>query len=158
MKEIKLTQDKVALVDDENFEELNKHKWCAVKFGLIYYAVRKTSKKESVKEQNVWMHRVINKTPSSMVTDHVDGNGLNNQKYNLRSCTTRENSRNRSSNKNNKSGFKGVSLHKETNKWRARISIGDKNISLGLFDSPKLAHYAYTSACYKYHGEFAKTV
>ena len=84
MKEIILTQGQVALVDDEDFEYLNQWKWCAIKSRKTYYTTRTIY---IPCKMTVIMHRIIMNTPLDMTVDHIDHNGLNNQKYNLRICT-----------------------------------------------------------------------
>ena len=153
MKEIKLTQDKIALVDDDDFEYLNQFKWCANKLRHTFYAFRTLEKKK------ISMHREIMKTQLEnnigKIIDHIDGNGLNNQKYNLRTCTIAENSRNRHF-VNNSSGYLGVSILKSRKKWYAQIKGNKKNIFLGSFKDKKDAAKAYNEAAIKYHGEFAR--
>src|SRR3990167_10308366 len=105
MKEIKLTQGKITLVDDEDFEYINQWKWHVIKNKkqTHFYAQRSENGK------SIRMHRVIMKTPHNKDVDHIDHNGLNNQKNNLRNCTTQENIRNRTS--YGKSSYLGVSTH-----------------------------------------------
>lgn len=88
--------------------------------------------------------------------DHIDGDPANNKLSNLRSCTNQENSFNRGKNKNNTSGYKGVSLNKSRGKYQAKIYINNKSVSLGYFLDPKDAHLAYVEGSSKYHGEFAR--
>lgn len=146
MKRIKLTQGKFALVDDADYEMLNKWKWCAIKSGKNFYAQRYHS---------IIMHREILQTPKGLETDHIDGNGLNNQRSNLRIATHSQNGKNRGKCNNNTSGFKGVSWNKKNKRWQANIKINGKRKYLGEFTSKELAHIAYCEACTKYHGEFA---
>jgi hypothetical protein len=155
MKTIKLTKGMFALVDDEDFEEINKYKWHAQKIGRKHYASR-TIHVPNGKRVAQRMHCAIIKTPEGMDTDHIDGDGLNNTKNNLRVCTRGENLRNQGkSPSRNKSGFKGVSWFEKRRKWVAQIGVGGKNIGLGHFKEIEQAHEAYVKACIKYHGEFA---
>jgi len=87
--------------------------------------------------------------------DHVDMIRGNNQRYNLRIATHTQNMWNRPAQKNNTSGYKGVTWHRQALRWQARIRANKKTISLGLFDTPREAHEAYKTAADKYHGEFA---
>jgi hypothetical protein len=151
MKKIKLTQGKYTTVDDEDFVSLNKYKWYATKKFKTYYAVR--SLKNGSKIQ---MHRVILNTPENMETDHVDGDGLNNQKNNLRACTHSENQSNKSKYVNNTTGYKGLSWCERNKKWLVRISVNKKRFYLGHFKSKKEASEVYNIACLKKHGKFAK--
>jgi len=148
MKEIKLTQGMIALVDDEDFDYLNQWRWYVHKERYSYYALR------SVKNSNkktIAMHRIIMGTPDNMHTDHKDKNGLNNQKDNLRYCTNGQNQMNRkSSGKINYLGVNCVGKH-----FQSRISTERKRIYLGTFKTEKEAALAYNKAAIKYHGEFA---
>ena len=151
MKQIQLTQGKVAIVDDEDFEELNKFKWYC-KRG---YAVRTTRIDD--KYQTQFIHRIVNDTPDGLFTDHINSNKLDNRRQNLRSCTIAENSKNRKLSKNNSSSFKGVSFNKEKGKWIARIRVNNKNKFLGYYDSAEEAASIYDKASIELHKEFCKT-
>lgn len=94
--------------------------------------------------------------PSSCV-DHRNGIKSDNRMKNLRIASMQENMRNRGTQKNNTSGFKGVSFHKPTMKWKANIKVNGKSISLGYYVTPQDAHKAYCAAAEKYHGEFSNT-
>jgi hypothetical protein len=110
MKEIKLSRGKVALVDDEDFDYLNQWKWTAHKKKLTYYAVKYGNMKNGI-QQHKRMHRIIMKTPDDMFVDHIDHNGLNNQKANLRNCYKWQNQRNsKGYAKNHK--YKGYTIDK----------------------------------------------
>lgn len=89
--------------------------------------------------------------------DHVDGSPVNNKLVNLRSCTNQENGFNRGKNKNNSSGYKGVSYNKDRKKFQAKIHINGKGISLGYFNDAKDAHNAYIEASKKHHGVFFRS-
>lgn len=136
MKEIKLTQGLVAMVDDEDYEKLNQFKWQAKTNCSVYYAKRRAPGPKRISE-TIWMHRdVLGTPPAGMEIDHIDGNGLNNQKKNLRFCTHKENMQNQHGIRpTNTSGVPGVSRHKQTGKWRAQIQKDNKFYHLGLFDN-----------------------
>lgn len=151
MKSIPLTQGKIALVDDEDFQELNKHKW----YFHQGYALRNIPN-GFYKQKSLSMHRQIMKNPEGMEIDHKDMNKLNNQKKNLRLCSLEQNIRNRGIKKTNTSGYKGVSWNKSKGKWSSKIVFKRKQIHLGDFDDPENAAHAYDNAAVKYHGEFAK--
>lgn len=101
------------------------------------------------------LHRLIMNAPDGMAVDHINGDITDNRKSNLRICVNSENLRNRGAQRNNKSGYKGVSWHKPTGKWVAMICINKKRKYLGVFINKKDAAIAYNEASIKYHGEFA---
>jgi hypothetical protein len=146
MKKIKLTRNKYALVDDEDYDELNQHKWYAHKTKNTSYVRRR--------QKTIHMHRVIMNPPSHLHIDHIDGNGLNNQKENLRICTGTQNQGNSKIRKDNTSDIKGVSWHKVNNKWVSHISINGKRKNLGYFSDKNEAKNAYTRAAKEHFGEF----
>uniref|UniRef100_A0A6H1ZW63 Putative homing endonuclease n=1 Tax=viral metagenome TaxID=1070528 RepID=A0A6H1ZW63_9ZZZZ len=143
MKEILLTQSKVTLVDDEDYNWLSKHKWCAAKSQGRWTAVRG--------KPLIRMHSVIMNTPSNLEVDHKDGNGLNNQKYNLRNCTRTQNMQNMKG----FSGYKGVSYIKRDKYYISNIKYKGKLIYLGCFKVAEEAAKVYNIAATKYFGEFA---
>jgi len=156
MKLIPLSRGLFAMVDDADFDFLNQWKWTAVKSGKTFYAAR--NELVNGVRRGVKMHRlVIGLTDPAIHVDHRDGNGVNNQRHNLRPCSQPENRRNASIQDNNTSGYKGVSLRKDVivNKFQARIMVDKKSISLGFFHSPVEAAKAYNDAAILYHGEFA---
>jgi hypothetical protein len=155
MKEIQLTQGKVALVDDDMYEYLNQWKWYANKLGNNFYAVRnlRINKKYVC---SILMHRLVANNNSKMHTDHLNGNSLDNRKENLRICNTSENLMNQKKAVNNKSGYKGVGKYDNNkSKFRSTISYNGKSINLGYYKTIKEAAKAYNEAAIKYHGEFA---
>jgi hypothetical protein len=103
------------------------------------------------------MHRLIIAAPRGMQVDHIDGNGLNNTRLNLRLADHSRNQMNRPAGKNNSAGYKGVSYHKAAGKFLSQIGHNGKNIYLGLHDTPEAAHAAYVAAALELHGEFACT-
>ncbi len=155
MKEIQLTQGKVALVDDEDYDYLNQWKWFANLQNGKFYA-RRNIPKISGKRGSLLMHRLIlNMLNPKMQVDHLNHFTLDNRKCNLRICTDAENKRNREMNKNNLSGYKGISFDKRVNKYHSSISINKKRFFLGSYIDPIDAARAYNEAALKYHGEFA---
>lgn len=151
MKEIKLTQGKVALVDDADFEMLSQYKWHVIKQPARGCYIASTYSK--IKRSAVQMHRLIMKTPKGMDTDHINGDTLDNRRSNLRICTRSQNQMNKCRARNNTSGFKGVS--RSGKKWMAYIKINRKLKHLGVFKDKLEAHQAYIAACKKYHGEYS---
>lgn len=147
MKRIKLTKGKFAIVDNKNFDYLNQFKWQFVGG----YAVR-TIYNNGV-QKPIFMHRLINKTPLGMDTDHTNRNKLDNRERNLRTVTNRINQLNRGLSKNNTSGYKGVYWRKERKKWRAQIGIDNKYIYLGHFSDLSNAILARKNAEKIYYKE-----
>ena len=153
-KEIQLSQGKVAIVDDEDFDYLNQFKWHVFNNNGKFYARRRFLLSNG-NISKILMHRFIMKPNKDMVIDHLDGNPLNNQKTNLRICTQSENNKNRNLNINNRSGFKGVYWFEKIKKWRTHIRNNKKIIYLGCHINIIDAARAYNEAALKYHGEFA---
>lgn len=158
MKKIKLTQNKYAFVDDGDYDYLNQFKWCAVKTSKrikSMYAVRCEWDRKTKKRINIPMHRIIMKAPKGLTVDHIDGDGLNNQRSNLRLATPSQNLINRTIPPNNTSGYKGVTWNKRNQNWVSSIQTNRKRKYLGCFKNKKLAYKAYCEAAKKYHKEFA---
>jgi hypothetical protein len=150
-KQIPLTQGKFATADDEDYDDVNKYKWFAQHIGEQWYA-------SSAPKHNahILLHRYLMKvTEFKIKVDHIDGNGLNCQRSNMRLCTQSQNMRNRGANKNNKSGFKGVSFDKRSSKWVAGIKLNRKRISIGFYAAPEEAARAYDEKAKELFGEFA---
>ena len=147
MRIIILNNDMISFVDDEDYEELNKYKWFAHKHRNTFYAERASSKKDNpdFKQHIVKMHRLITSCPNNMQIDHVNGNGLDNRKENLRIVTNRENGQNRHEITSSK--YNGVRWHKASSKWEAQIKFNGKNRYLGVFDNELDAATAYRVAC-----------
>lgn len=156
MKEIKLTQGKVALVDDEDYDELMKHKWCAHKMGNNYYADRGIY--INGKHYTILMHRqILGITEYSIQVDHINMNGLDNRRCNIRTCSASQNFMNQKSYKNSSSKYKGVCWRNDSKKWRARIRLNKKAYNIGTFENEIDAAKAYDEFAKKMFGEFART-
>lgn len=155
MKTIKLSQGKVALVDDEDYERVNQHKWYAYKHRGQYYAQRNVY--ENGKQSPEQMHRfILESKPDDPMVDHKDNVGLNNQRSNLRPCTNGQNMMNRKKNQKGSSIYKGVHTRKDSDKFFVRIQINGKKTSIGFFENENDAGRAYNDAAIKHYGEFAK--
>jgi len=159
MKEIELTQDKVARVDDADFEELNKHKWRAMWDGNTWYARRHSPRDINGKRHIIYMHRQIMGAQSGQEVDHRDRDGLNNRRRgpdgNLRLCTRGQNNANAKKRAGCSSQYKGVTWYKQADKWMAYIKTYGKQIHLGYFDDEIEAALAYNEAAIEHFGEFA---
>lgn len=152
MKKIILSQGKVALVDDADYLELSKFKWFARRDHNTFYAGRAVTTTPN-KQKVVLMHREISGT--RLKVDHKDGNGLNNQRHNLRAATTRQNGWNRRKISPASSKFKGVHWHRRDKKWQARIQVPGERNQLGYFQTEIEAAKAYDAAARRFFGEFA---
>ncbi len=152
-REIGLTQGKVAVVDDDDFDCLNQYKWQAHNnYGYGWYAVRCSY---GPRKRTIFMHRQVLGLRRGKLADHINGNGLDNRRSNLRLCTHSQNSANHQKRKG-KSKYNGVCWCKQYQKWRARICVDYKRIHLGRYDTEIEAAAAYDVAAVKHFGEFAR--
>lgn len=133
MKAIRLTRGKIALVDDEDYERVNQYKWYAYFASNTIYARRRPWNKIIKKYSVQSIHRFILNAPKGMEVDHINGNGLDNRKANLRLCTRQQNCYNHRVRNTSKSGITGISWDTQTNKWRATITLNGKMINIGRF-------------------------
>ena len=158
IKEIPLTQGKIAVVDDDDYEWLSQWKWCVTKVNKgksdLYYAIRAT-KKEDGKQTTILMHRaILGLSFGESGVDHIDGNSLNNTKANLRLSTQSQNIAN-GRKRSGSSQYKGVNWQKIPQKWRAGIRLQYKSYHLGLFANEIEAAYAYDVKAKEFFGEYA---
>ena len=136
-------------VDSEDINRVKVIGWSLGTGGYLYGGIPGTRKK-------VRLHRyILNVSDDVNCIDHIDKNKLNNRKNNLRICSTKENARNSREKEENKSGFSGVSRCKDSNKWRARIVVDGKEISLGRYEKYEEAVLARFYGEKKYYGDFA---
>jgi hypothetical protein len=150
---IPLTQGKFAKVDPEDYLWLAQFRWhCKINKNAVY-AVRTITLAGSSKR--IYMHRLIMDTPPHLVCDHINHNGLENRKKNLRNCTLGQNNANSRSARNASSKYKGVSWNKKRKKWAAYIKKDSTQTRLGFFDCEADAAKAYDEAARIYHGQFA---
>src|SRR5258708_21472049 len=142
-KELPLSRGYIALVDDEDFERVNRIKWSASPDGynritaLGYLGVGQATRKR------VMLHRFILDVPKGMEDDHINRNSLDNRRRNLRICTRKQNSWNRGADRDNTSGYKGVTWSKDRGKWLANVGYNGSNKHAGYFDDPLSAALAY---------------
>ena len=154
MRTIPLTQGKVALVDDEDYEELSKYRWCVTKKQHTCYAYRQIGK--APHRKIVQMHRHIIDPPPGVLSDHINHDGLDNRRTNLRICSRAENGWD-SRIRGGTSIYKGVSWDAVNKCWEARIGFRGAQHYLGRFDEEKDAALAYDKAARELFGEFART-
>jgi hypothetical protein len=158
MKEIQLNNGYVALVDDEDYEWLNQWKWGAHKKGNRIYVERsevlRTGKK-SYKTKTIAMHRLIMDAPKDMEVDHINHNGLDNQRNNLRICTGYQNRLNRKAFGSCKYLGVTVTLSRNYKQIRARVHLDGIVYHLGSFKTEESAAMAYDAKAKELFGEFA---
>ena len=153
---VPLSQGYEAIIDADDVALVDKFNWCVMKqSGKPNYAMTRKNG-PNIKNRTIRMHRFIVDAPDGFFVDHIDGDGLNNRRENLRMATHFENARNQKKPKNNTSGFKGVTKAKH-NKWMARINYNGRSVFLGLYTTAEEAHFAYSEASRKLHGLFGRT-
>lgn len=156
--EIPLTQGLVALVDDEDAERVQAFKWCVNRKKQHVYAERKSRNILSGKAHTVKMHRFIMGAQPEQDVDHINHDGLDNCRSNLRLCTSTENRYNqRKQRRHTGSAYKGVTQNGQGQRWRARIALNGHRYHLGYFDTEADAARAYDVAALEHFGEFAYT-
>ena len=154
-RKIPLTQGKYAIVDPEDYEQLARYKWYALRNGREYYAVRNVPAGKD-RRKDLRMHQVIMGTAEGKFIDHINHNGLDNRKANLRIVTKQQNNWNRRKKRgNNSSRYKGVHWVKSEKKWRAGITCNDRTIFIGYFDDEKAAAMAYDDKAKEVFGDYA---
>jgi hypothetical protein len=146
VRRIALTQGLFATVDAADYKEISKHKWCAFRIGSKIYA------RGTIKGRTVLMHRWLMRPRKSYQVDHIDGNGLNNCRCNLRVCTAAQNQANRKP-LGGSSRFVGVC--RRGDRWEAWIKHRGKWLTLGRYDDEVEAAKARDRKAYELHGEHA---
>lgn len=155
MREIPITRDRIAIVDDEDYERIASHSWALNPQGTGY-AVRKGSKRRG-EPRTVQMHREVLGVEQGTIIDHINGNGLDNRKANLRIADTQRNAFNRwKPNIPCTSQYKGVIARKKGPSWHARIKYRNKCIELGAFREEAYAAAAYNFAARVLFGTFRR--
>jgi hypothetical protein len=153
MKRIALNNGLFAIVDDDDFEELSKHRWYLYKGRNTHYACRSHYERDNTR--HIRMHREIAKAQPLDEVDHINGNGLDNRKCNLRLCSRSQNSWNMVSTRGT-SKYKGVSYKKKTKKWKAQINYQNHDYHIGYFSSELDAAIAYDACARILYGDFAR--
>jgi hypothetical protein len=150
-REIPLSRGLVALVDDEDFDWLSQWKWFLNTHG---YAARKTSGAGGVRRRDIFMHREILCPHQGLLTDHKNGDRLDNRRANLRMCSRRQNNCNRAPSSGRE--YLGVSFDRTRGLWMARVSVNRRQTTFGRFATAEDAARAYDHHARILHGEFAR--
>jgi len=160
VKEIPLSQGYFAQIDDDDFEKVNRYKWAVKIQGKSIYAMR--TEKKTIKGINkyftFYLHRyILDIVNREIKVDHINHNGLDCRKTNLRRCSAQQNKRNikRLKITDYTSQYKGVCFYPKNKQFMARITLNHKNICLGMFDKEKEAAEAYNKKAIELFGEFA---
>jgi hypothetical protein len=146
---IPLTQGRYAIADAEDYERISRHRWCLSRSGKRLYAQRRS------RGRTIRMHQFIMKPPGGMLVDHINGNGLDNRRCNLRICSRLENSRNRRVNPNTVTGYKGLYRSRRTGRYYAQIFFEGHCHRIGSFDTAVEAARAYDRRAIECFGPFA---
>jgi len=149
-KLIYLTQGRVSIVDDEDYEELSKYNW---HFCHGYASRRITINR---KRTSLLMHRQIMNATKGQELDHINGDRSDNRKSNLRFVTRQQNAFNQKSSKNSSSQYRGVSIIRKYNKWISKIRVNNKLIYLGKFNTEEEAANVYNIKAKEVYGEYAR--
>jgi hypothetical protein len=151
-KSIALTQGLSAIVDDADYEWLSQWSWYPMHNKYTTYAARC----DAESHKTIYMHREITGAQRGQDVDHLNHNGLDNRRCNLRLCTRQQNMRNRRPNRNTTSRYKGVCWSKRAGKWVAALYVNKRRIHLGSFDDEREAALAYNRAAREHFGEYAR--
>jgi hypothetical protein len=147
--EITLTNNEICIIDDEDFLKIKNYNWYASKCKNITYATGYNKKDKQ------YMHRLIMNASKSEIIDHINNNGLDNRKQNLRICTVSQNAQNNRKRRDTSSIYKGVCYNKRNSKWMASLKINGKFKYLGEFKEEIDAAKAYNNKAIELFGEFA---
>jgi hypothetical protein len=153
MKEILLTQNQVALIDDDDYERVNQYKWCVQRTKGASYAVRKVV--SGGRQEHILMHRfILGVSERKICIDHINFNGLDNRKENIRACSYSQNIQHKHARKNKKhSKYKGVTY--QNGHYGVYIDTGEKRIQLFGIGGEIEAARIYNELAIKYFGEYA---
>jgi hypothetical protein len=151
---VPLTRGFEAVIDAADAPLVGAFNWHLRVTGRLVYASR--NDRSGGRNAKVQLHRFLLPPPDGMIIDHIDGDGLNNRRANLRLATNTTNAQNTRRRIDNTSGFKGVSWHPGERKWLAKIKVFGRAKHLGYFNDPEVAHYAYIAAASTFFGDFAR--
>ena len=145
-----------AIIDEQDFQTVNQYRWCVAPNGKTIYAYAYCS----LRKKSISMHRLIMGFPSGKEIDHIDHDGLNNSRSNLRACSHAQNTQNRRATNKRNSIYKGVFFRNHCpngNPWYANVWVDGKNIHLGPFASEIEAAKAYDKRIRETRGDYAFT-
>jgi hypothetical protein len=155
-RKIKLTQGRIAIVDDADFAFLNQWSWQVSKKGYAVRSVHLGKIAGRYKKTAAIMHRILTAAPHYLQVDHINGNKVDNRKANLRLCTNGQNKQNGAGYKNSTSKYRGVSWHSGMRQWYAQIQKDKRKYTIGWFENEVDAAKAYNRRASKLFGEFAR--
>jgi hypothetical protein len=155
-RRIPLTQGRFAIVDPEDYDRISRYKWHLNKGTHTCYAVRSLTNGKKEPRKNMRMHDLILNLPPDRYCDHINHNGLDNRKANLRPATRAQNIWHRRKFKSpSRSKFKGLCWMSKENRWLARITVNGQRLCLGSFENEIDAAKAYDRAAKQHFGAFA---
>jgi hypothetical protein len=156
VREIRLTRGYSTIVDAADYERLASRSWCVANLRLRRPYAVSSYRDEAGRPRQVYMHRVILEAPADARVDHINGDGLDNRRCNLRFCTPAQNVTN-SRGVRSSSGFRGV-FETSAGRYRTRLRIPGQScrLDLGVFQTAAEAARAYDDAARTHHGEFAR--
>lgn len=149
---IQLTKDYEAVIDVEDAPLVKNYNWSVVVRPHVIYAKRTSLRSMTGKRLTVFLHREIMNAPDHLEVDHINKNGLDNRRSNLRLATRQQNACNQKAHADNRSGIKGVTQSR--GRWAAYIQVKGVAKNLGRFPTKEMAHIAYKEASGRLHGEF----
>ena len=154
---VTLTKGYHAIIDASDAQVAGTHNWSAFMGKRTVYAARNSKLEDGKGKATIFLHREILTPEDGFYVDHISGNGLDCRRINLRPATCAQNAQNSRRRKDNKSGLKGVSWHKQRGAWVAQISVHGKRRHIGLFPTKYEAHEAYKEFSKQVHGEFGRS-
>src|SRR3990167_1985734 len=156
MQQLPISKGKITIISDEDYTQLAQHKWRVYINSGKLYAARWEKGKTMKTRKHIKMHQVIMNPLKGLIVDHIDGDGLNNRRDNLRIVSNRQNTINRRKSVGTSSQFKGVYKAKNTIKWRSYIKTNNRQIYLGMFDTEHQAALVYDLWAKDMFGQYAK--
>jgi hypothetical protein len=155
MREIALTKGYVAFVDDDDHELLGQFRWRALVRSHTVYVQREVRRSDGKWTSEMMHRRIMGLVPGDGIqVDHINHNGLDNRRANLRLATRFDNQHNRVLAKTNTSGFLGVTWARREGKWQAMVKANGRNYWGGYHDTPEEAARVRDELAAELHGEF----